>query len=427
VPTYPPGVPLLMAAATLIGGAGAPFLVVPLLGGLAVFLTYRLGRRVLDPPGALVAAMLVGTSPSFLRELMVPTSDVAATALWTAAVLLVLGGRRRALVGAGLAASAAIAVRPNLILVTAALGLAILAARPVGGRRAVVGNLLAFVAGLVPGGMIVAGVNWYLYGSPFRSGYGDVGQLYAFGYALTNARRYTSWLWETHTPLLLLVPFALARPGALAGRAEGASGARPAISPATVFYAVMVAVPLSYLFYLTFSSWTYLRFLLPAFPVLAVAGVAGLTDVCSRVPHHWRATFVPLVAIAAVTVQARVAIDQGLLTLRSDEQRYVAIAAAAERLTPANAMLLSMQHSGTLRYYAHRLTLRYDHVVPGALGSTIASLQAHGYRPYVVLDDWEVPEFRARFGPEALGPAGRKPLATVPGGTGLYDPLPEHD
>jgi hypothetical protein len=271
--------------------------------------------------------------------------------------------------------------------------------------------------------MVVAGVNWYLYGSPFRSGYGDAGQLYAFGYALTNARRYTSWLWETHTPLLLIVPFALARPRDILAGGGRASCARPAVSPAAVFYAVMAAVPLSYVFYLTFGSWTYLRFLLPAFPVLAVAGLAGLTEVCSRVSHDWRATFVPLVAIAAIAFQARVAIDHGLLTLGAEEQRYVAIARAAERLTPANAMLLSMQHSGTLRYYAHRLTLRYDHVPPGSLGSTIASLQAHGYRPYLVLDDWEVAEFRARFGSEALGPLGQKPLATVPGGTGLYDPL----
>jgi hypothetical protein len=283
-------------------------------------------------------------------------------------------------------------------------------------------NLLIFAAGLLPGALIVAGVNWYLYGGPLRSGYGSIAEIYALGRVLPNVRRYTSWMWETHTPLLLLLPFAFVRPNALAARAGGPMSTGPAVSPAAVLYGVMAAVAISHAFFPAFDSWPFLRYLQPAFPALAVAGVAGLTAVCSRLPHDWRVTFVPLLAIAAITLQARVAIDHGAFDQAAQEHRYAAIAERADRLTPANAMLVSMQHSGSLRYYTRRSTLRYDWVRPGALGSTIASLQAHGYRPYLVLDDWEIQEFRARFASEAMGQLRQKPLATVPG-AGLYDPL----
>jgi hypothetical protein len=42
VPAYPSGLPLLMAAASVTAGPTGPFYVVPLLGALAVWLTYRL-------------------------------------------------------------------------------------------------------------------------------------------------------------------------------------------------------------------------------------------------------------------------------------------------------------------------------------------------------------------------------------------------
>lgn len=60
---YSPGWP-----ATLSLGArlGVPWLVNPLLGGLAVWLVYRLGSKIVGRGGGLLAALLTGTSPMFL-------------------------------------------------------------------------------------------------------------------------------------------------------------------------------------------------------------------------------------------------------------------------------------------------------------------------------------------------------------------------
>lgn len=60
---YPPGWPALLSLGVR---AGAARWVNPLLGGLAVWLTYRLGARLLDRKLALVAAALVTLSPMVL-------------------------------------------------------------------------------------------------------------------------------------------------------------------------------------------------------------------------------------------------------------------------------------------------------------------------------------------------------------------------
>src|SRR5262249_45959555 len=112
VPIYAPGLPLLMAAAQALAGFCAAFAVVPLCGGLTIWLTFSLGRRIFQEPAiALGGAVLVAASPVFLYQLMNAMSDVPVTAAWTLA--LVLAASRRPF-GSGLAMAATIAIRPNL-------------------------------------------------------------------------------------------------------------------------------------------------------------------------------------------------------------------------------------------------------------------------------------------------------------------------
>src|SRR2546425_582239 len=81
VPSYAPGLPLLMALAQIVGGYCAAFFVVPICGALTVWSTYELGRRVFGRSAvSLGAALLVAASPVFLFQLMIPMSDVPVTA-----------------------------------------------------------------------------------------------------------------------------------------------------------------------------------------------------------------------------------------------------------------------------------------------------------------------------------------------------------
>lgn len=60
---YPPGWPMLLSFALLAGGRGW---INPLLAGLGVWLTYRLGKKIFDEKIALLAAFLSVSSPFFL-------------------------------------------------------------------------------------------------------------------------------------------------------------------------------------------------------------------------------------------------------------------------------------------------------------------------------------------------------------------------
>ena len=87
-------------------------------------------------------------------------------------------------------------------------------------------------------------------------------------------------------------------------------------------------------------------------------------------------------------------------------------------------MILSVQHSGSLRLYADRLTLRYDALDPLWLDRVVEHLQSIGRRPYYVLDGAEVEAFRQRFGAaNRMGTLDWPPMATLGGTIAVYDPI----
>jgi hypothetical protein len=78
--------------------------------------------------------------------------------------------------------------------------------------------------------------------------------------------------------------------------------------------------------------------------------------------------------------------------------------------------VLAVQHSGSVRYYADRVTLRYDRLPRTGLDTAIHDLRSKGYQPYIVLDDWEEADFKGRFAEASR--AGRldwPPLVRVAG------------
>src|SRR5262249_4741680 len=114
VPICPPGLPLLMAVAGVI--PRGEFIVVPLCGALAVWLTFLLGRRLDNDAVGVAAAVLLACSPSVLFQVVQPMTDVPAMAWWLLAAVLAIGPREGGArpVAAGIAASLAILTRPNL-------------------------------------------------------------------------------------------------------------------------------------------------------------------------------------------------------------------------------------------------------------------------------------------------------------------------
>jgi hypothetical protein len=416
VPVYAAGVPLMMAVLQLVAGDSGPYLLAPFCGALLVGVTFLMAVRLLGSRLAGgVAAVLMASSPAFLFNVMWPMSDTATAVLWMSALYVLTGTGVKHAGAAGMLAGLAILVRPNLV----PLALPCLIAAEAWvmeprrrGRRAA-----AFLAGVVPAAVAVALLNEYLNGSPFLSGYGPTRNLYSWAFVPGNLERYSRWLIETEH-----VVVALALLGVVWARMRPA-GVRPlALWPLGLFAALVAA---SYLFYLPYDEWWYLRFVLPAFPLLFILAAAGIVAVARKAPPALSAPVLLILVVALAALRGGMAYERGALDAGFNEDRYVAVAEYVKRVLPGNAVLLSMQHSGSLRYYSGRLTVRYDTLSATRLVPAIEWLQARGYEPYLVIDDSEYDQFRQRF--EGQGPIGRLELRILgavrkPVGVKVYDP-----
>lgn len=173
---YPPGFPLLLAAGWLVS---APWLVNPLLFGLAALGVFRLGATLHGARTGLLASLLFASLPFGLLQGAGFMAHVAclAPAAWALALLAAPrgggGGGRRLLVLSGALAGFAFVVRPASALFLLALPAALLfgqEARREGARRAL-RSLAFFAAGAaVPLALLLA-LQAATFGSPFRSGY----------------------------------------------------------------------------------------------------------------------------------------------------------------------------------------------------------------------------------------------------------------
>lgn len=405
VPQYPPGLPLLFAAAHRVGGLTALYAVVPLLGGLAVWLTYLLSRSRLSSGLALLPPLLVVASPAFLHQLFQPMSDVPVTAAWLAAIACARRSSRMGSVVTGALASMAVLIRPNL----APLAIVLAAWCASSGKRS--RTLALLLLGAFPGLALLATVNSAWYGSPLRFGYGSSDSLFGSDHILPNLHHYAGWWTTQQTPFLSL---ALAAP--FLARGEATREARRWRAFAALF---ALAVLAAYLPYLEFGDWTYLRFFLPAIPLLSILAVS-VTAVLLGTTAVGRAVTVATVVSVALFGGCSV-VDNGSFRLAAAETRYPVVAAEVTRRCEANAVFVTLQHSGSLRFYADRTTVRWDVMPPHGLDRAVAWLEASGRPVYFLLEDWEVDGIRERFPRSLYAEQQGEPLGTW-GGARLSRP-----
>jgi hypothetical protein len=95
----------------------------------------------------------------------------------------------------------------------------------------------------------------------------------------------------------------------------------------------------------------------------------------------------------------------GVFTLHEIERRYVDVGRYIDRALPRASVFITGEHSGSIRYYSDRLTIRFEVLRPGWLDEAVRVLSSHGYHPYFVLEGAEETRFREKFG--GLSPLGR--------------------
>jgi hypothetical protein len=393
VPVYSPGLPLLMAGAKLVGGQEAIFWVVPVLGGLLVLGTFGIGRRLGASRAGLIGALLVATSPAVLFLLVSPMTDVAVAGAWIVAFYFLLGESRRSALAAGVTSGLAILIRPNLAFEGGVLGLwYVLRLWRTEDRRGELVRACLFAAGALPGIAAVAAINAYLFGSPLMSGYGSFSQNFDHSRIGPNALRYFSWFEFAHTPAALV-------------------GFVPLILPLKRFWPNVRDRRI----FLIIAAFVSLLFLvIPCLPFIMIGVGAVVSAVAQR--GRWFALgtmfFIGMLAVR----DFRVAADENFFKLWQGDLRYVAAAKLVRELTDSSSVIYSMQHSGSLRYYAGRLTVRYDLIDADWLDRSLAWFESRGVHPYLLVDEGEMEALEKHFaGTRSLAMLDTPPLMTYEG------------
>ncbi len=378
VPQYPFGYPLLMAVMIRILGLSAAFWVTPLLAAGALLLTYLLGRATMGRTGGAAAAVFLGVTANFLWSAFQPLSDIPALffCVLTLVALLALrkGPAADFLLGASLGSG--VWVRPNLGLLVGVAGLW-LAAR--GEWR----RLLRAGFALAPFLAVEGFVNWHLFGAPWRSGYGELPLGGLLGDVLARGGRYLLRLdtQQAHAGLALLVLALIWNRVPLAGR----------LLMAGVFASFLCF----FAFYRIDDAWWYFRFILPAMPAVAVLEAGFLTRLVGPgrgLPLRAAAVSVAVIAIAVGSL--RYGSSERITGVAPWEGRYPKAAALVTGRIEKPALVLAMQHSGSLRFYTGLQTARYDLGSPQQLRETLRGVARAGGHLYLVVEDWELEKIR---------------------------------
>jgi hypothetical protein len=329
---------------------------------------------------------------------------VPVTAFWIGALVSAASIDRggRPLLTAVLTAIAVL-IRPNLApLAIVPLALSVFAAR-VSTRSALLPAASRAAIGILPVVIAIPVLNAVLYGSPFESGYGAVSGLYSFDRIGRNAALHGRWLWESQGWYVLPAVIGLV------------VHLRRGLSSAMTWCALFaVLVWCAYLPYYSYREWWYLRFLLPALPIVFVFAVEGAAAIAARFGPVVRAVVTAVFVAAAARHAGVFALHSGVFDLGDGVWRYVETGAYVASALPPDAVVIAGEHSGSIRYYSARETVRFDRLQPDALDAAVRSLEAANRPVYIVLDAPEEAVFRAHFrGQQAAERLGSPPDAVL--------------
>jgi hypothetical protein len=394
VPTYPPGLPFIMAIALFVGGENGPFFVGPCFAALSVFGAYGLAARLHSRSAGVIAAVLMSFSPLLLSQVVQSMSDIPATGLWTLALLAAMAGRP---IVAGAVSGLAIATRPSLLPLAGVVAL-LLAIWSEGGGRAAFAALVKFALAVAPAVAALAWIQWSLYGDPRASGHGTFAQMFSLTNVLPNIRAYAMRVLTGETPALALIGASIVA-SSVAGLKNKTrpTAAIPPIAP-SVCLAVLIAMPVlgCYLAYGVFNDWAYLRFLLPIWPAAFAAAGAVIGNASLRLSPAIR-TQVLLVVLTLVSARnVMTAAHEGSFTLWEDASRYGTAGRYLDAALPPNAVIVASQHSGSASYYTNRPVVRWDSLHVG-FDVALDDLARLGRLPVIVVEDWEEPLLRQKF------------------------------
>lgn len=378
-PTYPSGLSLMIAAAAAVlpfEAASALVIWLHLLAG--VVLVRWLARECgLEDGWAWLAAMMIGLCPLYLFMALQPMSDGPSLVWLTLAAICAMRGRDRAgwAVASGVATAVAVLLRPANAIAFLPLLVAL------GSWRAA----LLWVAGALPGAAWQLWHAWTLFGSPFATGYGNMRAAFSHEWIAPTAWHAVVQLTIAFTPVIWLAcvgPFVRSTDRRVRG----------VLAMWVVVYFAFYAV-----YYYTHLTWWYLRFVLPAYPALAVLAVLGLREVAKG--NGWRlfewgagqrAVFASVALTFAVAVNA-IYQDRRLLALHSADGSglYTELAHWMKTTLPPGSVVFAFEASAALFHHTDFTILRFDQVDAGENARVARHLRQSGVPVFAVVFDLE--------------------------------------
>jgi hypothetical protein len=177
-----------------------------------------------------------------------------------------------------------------------------------------------------------------------------------------------------------------------------------------------------YLPYLVFEDWWYLRFLLPAVPLVAILMVATIDACAARVSQQTTRIVTAAVTLAIAVGLVYEARNRQVFRLAQLESRYVRAGGYVARRLPSNALVVTALESGSVRYYSGRPTLVWDALDPAWLDRALVFVREQRYEPFLLFERFEEQPFRERFTSSALGRLDWPPMAEIAGQVRIYRP-----
>lgn len=395
VPSYPLGYPLLMALFICVFSLEGAFWVTPLLSAGTVVLTYLLGRAFFGRIGGVFAAALVFVLPNFMWSSFQPLSDIPAT-FFTVFVLFVMVGLRPRTwtdVLAGVVAGYAVWIRPNMMLLILPIVTWLLFHRQ--WKR-----FLRFTTAVVPFLVVQGFINTILYGAPWKTGYGFP----ALGDSLAGAASRTCGYLMNLNMQQASVGFPLVVLGFLLAHLRWEHKAL--LGGISCIFLVFFA------FYRIGDAWWYGRFLLPAFPAVVIIE----TGLLLRFVKSGRLILFRFCAVIAgllvfIWLSLGYAQRNNTFTIAKHEARYPKAAMMVLKHIQRPAIVVAVQHSGSVRFYTGLPTTRYNIFSISNLLVRLRQIETSAGNIYLLAEPWEVE--RIRKGKAAPLLVGAEMLAQV--------------
>jgi len=342
LPQYPPGYPLLMAIAGLVG---MEFYVTPLLGILSVLIMFLLIRQYTDKWIAASFSILWGLSPIVVYGSTSVMSDLVAAFFVILSFYLYTKGR---VVGSAVSLAYSLTVRPANVLFCL-----VFLPRLIKDRK-----WLNFGFSFAVPAALYGIYNWLVYGVPWKTGYGDFVNNLSPAVFGDHFVFYLKELYFQFSPVILaLAIFAFLRR-----------------TRKMLFYVVWFGA-----FLLFYSSWIYggdlwwwTRFLLPAFPALFILAAVGMYELIAvvrsklslKLQGAWSTYVLPILVSICVIGVGWYYVDYGVkswdIWKKDRSKLFYDASKEVSTLVPPGCVVGSLDFSGVLRLYGKLESFNYE-------------------------------------------------------------------